>query len=442
MSLKLNIRKDELIAIAKEMGLTVPDKAKVVDLKALIESSDVYRDDIELVRNLIDNILEEKREKLERDKQREELESERDKREYEIEKIKLAQLEKQLEIENARKNLANTTQATEIGETGSLNDNLESLIKSVKTLTIPVPVRSESFNLFFHSLEKAFQIKSVPNELKAEILLNLLGEKVNNLLAYVSQEDLCDYEKIKQLVLKEFEPTPQECLSNFKKAQRLPSETYVQFASRLCASFDYYFQLRKVTDFGSLCDLIVSDRIFETLDRELMTRIAVKQGESFLNLNSSVGSVIFTCHRESRLRFSWRKISFFYQPKLLQVIDPSGGEISWKTILPLTLCAGALQKFRFPTLDLTFELKMVVFFTRLGSVTKILVVGGLGQRGFRLRKEKREAEKGKKRAALASGRIRNFAADYLLGRAGDAGFGRKRPCRSTYLLNEYAVSLG
>ncbi|GBN85006.1 hypothetical protein AVEN_184929-1 [Araneus ventricosus] len=78
MSLKLNLRKDELIAIAEEMGLMVPDKAKVVDLKALIESSDVYRDDIELVRNLIDNILEEKREKLERDKQREELESERD----------------------------------------------------------------------------------------------------------------------------------------------------------------------------------------------------------------------------------------------------------------------------------------------------------------------------------------------------------------------------
>ncbi|GBM09749.1 hypothetical protein AVEN_101796-1 [Araneus ventricosus] len=270
MSVKLNLRKDELIAIAEEMGLMVPDKAKVVDLKALIESSDVYKDDIELVRNLVDGILEEKREK-----------SEREKREYEIEKIKLAQLEKQLEIANARENLANTSQTTEIREPGSLTNNLESLIKSVKTLTIPVPVRSESFNLFFHSLEKAFQNKSVPNELKAEILLNILGEKVNNLLAYVSREDLCDYEKIKELVLKEFEPTSQECLSNFKKAQRLPSETYVQFASRLCASFDYYCQLRKVTDFKSLCDLIVSDKIFETLERELMTHIAVKQGESF-----------------------------------------------------------------------------------------------------------------------------------------------------------------
>ncbi|GBN53920.1 hypothetical protein AVEN_208144-1 [Araneus ventricosus] len=152
------------------MGLTVPDKAKVVDLKALIESSDVYRDDIEFVRNLIDNILEEKkerlerfeREKLERNKQREE--SERDKRECEIEleKIRLAQFEKQLEIANATRDLANTSHATEIVEPGSLIDNLESLIKSVKTLTIPVPVRSESFNLFFHSLEK-----SIPGQICA-----------------------------------------------------------------------------------------------------------------------------------------------------------------------------------------------------------------------------------------------------------------------------------
>ncbi|GBN67718.1 hypothetical protein AVEN_88180-1, partial [Araneus ventricosus] len=128
--------KDELIAIAEEMGLTVPDKAKVVDLKALIESSDVYRDDIELVRNLIDTILEEKREKSERDRRECELE---------LEKIRLDQFQKQLEIANATRDLANTSRATEIVEPGSLTDNLESLIKSVKTLTIPVPVRMIHF---------------------------------------------------------------------------------------------------------------------------------------------------------------------------------------------------------------------------------------------------------------------------------------------------------
>ncbi|GBM26042.1 hypothetical protein AVEN_62008-1 [Araneus ventricosus] len=40
---------------------------------------------------------------------------------------------------------------------------------------------------------------------------------------------------------------------------------------------------------------------------------------------------------------------------------------------------------------------MVVFFTRLGSVTEILVVGGLRQRGFRLRR-------GREALALKKGR--------------------------------------
>ncbi|GFV31640.1 integrase catalytic domain-containing protein [Trichonephila clavipes] len=87
--------------------------------------------------------------------------------------------------------------------------------------------------------------------------------------------------KIKELILKEFEPTPQECLSNFKKARKLPSENYVQFASRLNSTFDYYCQLRKVNEFRSLCDLIISDKIFETLDRDTMTHIATKQGETY-----------------------------------------------------------------------------------------------------------------------------------------------------------------
>ncbi|GFW49327.1 integrase catalytic domain-containing protein [Trichonephila clavipes] len=286
MPLKLNLKKDELISVAVEMGLEIPSKAKIIDLKKLIESSAVYKNDIEFVRSLVENALEKSKqeaEKNEHEAEKNEREAEKYKREAEIqlEKIKLSQIEKQLELEKVRKESEKNSQSLESGEPSSITDKLESLVKSIKTLTIQVPVRSESFNLFFHSLEKAFQIKSVPDELKAKILLNILGERVNNLLTYVSQEDLSNYVKIKELILREFEPTPQECLSNFKKARKLPSENYVQFASRLSATFDYYCQLPKVNEFRSLCDLIISDKIFETLDRDMMNHIATKQGETY-----------------------------------------------------------------------------------------------------------------------------------------------------------------
>ncbi|GFV85665.1 DUF1758 domain-containing protein [Trichonephila clavipes] len=272
MALKLNLKKDELISVAVEMGLEIPSKAKIIDLKKLIESSAVYKNDIEFMRSLVENALE----KSKQDAQKNEREAE-----IQLEKIKLSQIEKQLESAKVRKESEKKSQSPESGELSSITDKLESLVKSIKTLTIQVLVRSECFNLFFHSLEKAFQIKSVPDELKSEILLNISGERVNNLLTYVSQEDLSNYVKIKELILREFEPTPQECLSNFKKARKLPSENNVQFASRLSTTFDYYCQLRKVNEFRSLCDLIISDKIFETLDRDTMNHIATKQGETY-----------------------------------------------------------------------------------------------------------------------------------------------------------------
>ncbi|GFV50022.1 hypothetical protein TNCV_2372651 [Trichonephila clavipes] len=55
MALKLNLKKNELILVAVEMGLVIPSKAKIIDLKKLMESSAVYKNDIEFVRSLVEN---------------------------------------------------------------------------------------------------------------------------------------------------------------------------------------------------------------------------------------------------------------------------------------------------------------------------------------------------------------------------------------------------
>ncbi|GFS76804.1 DUF1758 domain-containing protein [Trichonephila clavipes] len=195
MALKLNLKKDELISVAVEMGLVIPSKAKIIDLKKLIESSAVYKNDIEFVRSLVENALEKSKqeaEKNEREAEKNKREAEKNEREAEIqlEKIKLSQIEKQLELEKVRKESEKNPQTLKSGEPGSITDKLESL------------------------------------------------------------------------------------------ARKLPSENYVQFAFRLSATFDYC-QLRKVNEFRSLCDLIISDKIFETLDRDTRNHIATKQGETY-----------------------------------------------------------------------------------------------------------------------------------------------------------------
>ncbi|GFX08930.1 retrovirus-related Pol polyprotein from transposon opus [Trichonephila clavipes] len=155
------------------------------------------------------------------------------------------------------------------------------MIKSIKTLSLPVPTRSENFNLFFQSLERAFLTKKINDEYKSEILINLLGERAHNVLLYIKKEELNDYEKLKSIVLREFQLTPRECLNSFKNAVKTSGETYIQFSARLTANFQYYCSLRKVNSFESLCDLIISDKLFETLNKETATHIGIREAEDW-----------------------------------------------------------------------------------------------------------------------------------------------------------------
>ena len=59
--------------------------------------------------------------------------------------------------------------------------------------------------------------------------------------------------------MREFEPTAQAVLENFTIARE--SKMHLQFDSRLTMSFDYYLKLRDATNFESLKQLIVSDKI-------------------------------------------------------------------------------------------------------------------------------------------------------------------------------------
>ncbi|GFR23873.1 integrase catalytic domain-containing protein, partial [Trichonephila clavata] len=59
MSIVSKLKKDELKLVAEKIGLTVPGDAKMIDLKRLIEESDVFKEDYEFVKSVIEQVLEE-----------------------------------------------------------------------------------------------------------------------------------------------------------------------------------------------------------------------------------------------------------------------------------------------------------------------------------------------------------------------------------------------
>ncbi|GFU83198.1 integrase catalytic domain-containing protein [Trichonephila clavipes] len=268
-----NALKEDFIRVVEDLDGTVESTDTIVKLKIKIEKSSTFESGPDFVKTLIKNCIDER-------VSRNETEVTLVKQKIELAKLQLAKLEKEIELQTAKNEALSLNPAAKV-EDKQFETNIENMIKSIRTLSLPVPTRSENFNLFFQSLERAFLTKKINDEYKSEILINLLGERAHNVLLYIKEEELNDYEKLKSIVLREFQLTPRECLNSFKNAVKSSGETYIQFAARLTANFQYYCSLRKVNSFESLCDLIISDKLFETLNKETATHIGIREAEDW-----------------------------------------------------------------------------------------------------------------------------------------------------------------
>ncbi|GFT38917.1 hypothetical protein NPIL_277291 [Nephila pilipes] len=115
-------KKDELTLFAEELGLMIPEGAKLVDLRNIIENCDLCINDIGFVQNIVGYVIEEKKSTKEREIMK-----------LESEKIKLAQLqqqsdllEKELQLENFKKE----TRRDKLTVIDTLNRSTENLINT------------------------------------------------------------------------------------------------------------------------------------------------------------------------------------------------------------------------------------------------------------------------------------------------------------------------
>ncbi|GFX13457.1 DUF1758 domain-containing protein [Trichonephila clavipes] len=215
-----NALKEDLIRVVEDLGGTVESTDTIAKLKTKIENSSTFESDPDFVKTLIQNCIDERVSRNER-------EATLEKQKIELAKLQLAQLEKEVELQTAKNKALNLNPAANVEEK-QFETNIENMIKSIKTLSLPVPTRSENFNL----------TQRIPL-------------------------------------------TPRECLNSFKNAVKSSGETYIQFAARLTANFQYYCSLRKVNSFESLCDFIISDKLFETLNKETATHIGIREAEDW-----------------------------------------------------------------------------------------------------------------------------------------------------------------
>ncbi|GFS69960.1 uncharacterized protein TNCV_3102441 [Trichonephila clavipes] len=185
-----NALKEDLIRVVEDLDGTVESTDTIAKLKTKTENSSTFESDPDFVKTLIKNCIDERVSRNERDLEKQKIE---------LAKLQLAKLEKEVELQTAKNEALSLNPAAKVEEK-QFETNIENMIKSIKTLSLPVPTRSENFNLFFQSLERAFLTKKINDEYKSEILINLLGERAHNVLLYIKEEELNDYEKLKSII--------------------------------------------------------------------------------------------------------------------------------------------------------------------------------------------------------------------------------------------------
>ncbi|GFV65802.1 retrovirus-related Pol polyprotein from transposon opus [Trichonephila clavipes] len=184
-------KKIVLIQLARDLDESPdPSMSKIV-LRNLIISSKYYKE--EEAKELLEVITAER------------LETEQQQKLEQQEQLSIEKL--RLEMELSR--IANQSATQNNGQTSRVK-SLDEIVKMVRLLTVKVPNKSDGWEYFFSSLEKAFASEMVSDELKPKVLLCMLGDKVSNLLVNLGEEELKDYESLKQVVLKEYEPSPQK----------------------------------------------------------------------------------------------------------------------------------------------------------------------------------------------------------------------------------------
>jgi len=106
----------------------------------------------------------------------------------------------------------------------------------------------------------------------------MLNERSKGLLAKLPKERLDKYVEVRDYLLREFKLTAGQYRERFRTAVKSLTETYTLFGSRVKNLFLYYLQNRQAKTAEQVIDLLVSDRIKETLSPACLRHVLSTEG--------------------------------------------------------------------------------------------------------------------------------------------------------------------
>ncbi|GFT89423.1 DUF1758 domain-containing protein [Trichonephila clavipes] len=106
------------------------------------------------------------------------------------------------------------------------------------------------------------------------------GDKSNNFKNYFSSNDIT-CEEVKSVDSQRFLHWIHRTCEQQGSQKKKKKARHTSICCKIDGKLQYYCSLRKVNSFESLCDLIISDKLFETLNKETATHIGIREAEDW-----------------------------------------------------------------------------------------------------------------------------------------------------------------
>ncbi|XP_040067327.1 uncharacterized protein LOC120840740 [Ixodes scapularis] len=211
-----------------------------------------------------------------------------------IEKIKLEQIRAQIELQKLQRENGG-------GANGGLGLKPESGVAHYAALLSNVlsrmPVDKTLAPGWFEAVEIIFRSFQVPDELKTVLIMPYIADRVRSVIMCSGMKELPPYAQLKERILCELRLSPNEYKRLFNTTGKLREESLSQFAGRLNSYFSYYLNSRKVETYHDLLQLVVADRLKESLPNETKAYVALNETGEWLRPEAI--AKLAECHQKS-----------------------------------------------------------------------------------------------------------------------------------------------
>ncbi|GBN10427.1 hypothetical protein AVEN_190778-1 [Araneus ventricosus] len=309
-------KKEDLVVLAEELGLTVKKELKVKQLHKLITESPSY--DEEFTRELLGSIKEEREKKEQREKEEEREKKEREKEERE-EKEQREKQERDREIEREREERARSSelQKLELEVRATSAQPVESRhipdrpakIRMHDVMPRFIP-KEDDVSLFLVLFERQARIMNIPAENEVAQLISLLPPDIVQHIAREPEEDAKKYEYVKALLLQRFKLSAEKFRQLFNKHQKTSESIWYDFYYELKNYLEGWLNGLNVKTFEQLKYLMLVDQIKKQTSMEFKEHFMdewttiisptemVKKIEDFEDVRKTIKSKLFATQTE------------------------------------------------------------------------------------------------------------------------------------------------